>query len=93
MARKRKVPLRKCIVTNEMKPKEELIRIVRNKEGEISVDPSGKKSGRGAYVSKEIDVIEKAEQTGALNQQFKSKVDTVIYDRLKKLVLGESDGS
>lgn len=93
MARKRKVPLRKCIVTNEMKPKEELIRIVRNKEGEISVDPSGKKSGRGAYVSKEIDVIEKAAQTGALNQQFKSKVDTVIYDTLKKLVLGESDGS
>jgi len=44
MAKKRKIPLRKCVVLNEMKPKEEMIRVVRNKEGEVFVDPSGKKN-------------------------------------------------
>ena len=50
----RKVPLRKCIATQEMKSKRELVRIVRSKEGEVSIDLSGKKSGRGAYLSKAL---------------------------------------
>ena len=49
--KQRKVPLRKCIVTNEMKPKKELIRVVRSPEGEVSIDQTGKKNGRGAYIS------------------------------------------
>ena len=48
--KKRKIPTRKCILTNEMFAKKDLLRIVKNKEGEISVDPTGKKAGRGAYV-------------------------------------------
>ncbi len=48
----RKVPLRKCVATQEMKSKRELVRIVRSKEGEVSIDLTGKKSGRGAYLSK-----------------------------------------
>ena len=51
MNNRKKVPLRKCIVTGEMKPKKELVRIVRSKEGEVSIDLTGKKSGRGAYLS------------------------------------------
>jgi len=45
---KRKIPMRKCVVSGEMKPKKEMVRIVRNKEGEVSIDPTGKKNGRGA---------------------------------------------
>src|SRR5690625_1892082 len=89
MVSKRKVPLRKCIVTNEMKPKEELLRVVRNKEGEVFVDPSGKKNGRGAYITNDLTVIEQAEKTGVLNQQFKTKSDATIYAQLKRLVIGK----
>jgi predicted RNA-binding protein YlxR (DUF448 family) len=91
MAKKRKTPLRKCVVMNEMKPKEEMIRIVRNKEGEVFVDPSGKKNGRGAYLSKDIAVIEKAEKTHVLNQLFKVNVDSSIYEELKQVVNGKSN--
>lgn len=74
-----------------MKQKEALIRIVRNKEGEVFVDPSGKKNGRGAYLSKDIDVIEQAEKSGLLNQQFKTKIDQSIFDQLKDLVSGTAN--
>lgn len=86
MAKKRKIPLRKCIVTNEMKPKKELIRIVRNKEGEVFVDETGKKNGRGAYLSKNLDVIEKAEKSGVLSREFNTEVDVSIYEELKRTV-------
>ncbi|MFC4557161.1 RNase P modulator RnpM [Virgibacillus kekensis] len=88
MSQKRKVPLRKCIVTNEMKPKKELIRIVRNKEGEVFVDPTGKKNGRGAYVSNDVEVIEKAKKTGIIGRQLNTKVDLSIYDDLKNVAEG-----
>lgn len=89
MAQKRKIPERKCIVTNEMKPKKELIRIVRNKDGEVFVDETGKKNGRGAYLSKDLSVIEKAEKTNALNRQLNTQVDTSIFDELKQLISGK----
>lgn len=60
MATNKKVPLRKCVVTGEMLPKKSMIRIVRSKEGVVSVDPTGKMSGRGAYVSKSEEVVEMA---------------------------------
>ena len=60
----RKIPLRKCIVTNEMKPKKELIRIVRSPEGEVSLDPSGKKNGRGAYLSNDEQVFSTCKEKG-----------------------------
>lgn len=88
MVKKRKVPLRKCIVTHEMKPKEELIRVVRNKEGGVFVDPTGKKNGRGAYLSKDLSVIDKAMDTHILNQQFKTNIDNEIYEELRQIVEG-----
>ena len=86
MARKRKIPLRKCIVSNEMKPKEDMIRIVRNKEGQVFIDPTGKQNGRGAYLSKDLAVIKKAQETDALSQQFQTKVDPSTYEELKEMV-------
>ena len=60
----KKVPLRKCVATGEQLPKKELIRIVKNKEGEVSVDPTGKKNGRGAYLKRSLDAIELAKKYG-----------------------------
>ncbi|MFG6115078.1 RNase P modulator RnpM [Halobacillus sp. MO56] len=85
MAASRKVPLRKCVVTKEMKPKQQLIRVVRNKEGEVFVDPTGKKNGRGAYVSKDTKVIETAQDQDVLSRQLNTKVDVSIYEELKEI--------
>ncbi|WP_068672363.1 RNase P modulator RnpM [Oceanobacillus sp. Castelsardo] len=86
MVKKRKIPERKCVVTNEMMPKKELIRVVRNKDGEVSVDPTGKKNGRGAYLTKNLDVIVEAEKSNILNRHLNAEVDSSVYDELKKMV-------
>lgn len=84
MARKRRIPERKCVVTGEMRPKKELIRVVRNKEGEVFVDPTGKQNGRGAYLTVDLDVIAKAEETNALGRALKAEIDPAIYDQLRE---------
>ncbi|MFD2657162.1 RNase P modulator RnpM [Gracilibacillus thailandensis] len=89
MAKKRKVPLRKCVVTQEMMPKGSLIRVVKTKEGEVFVDPTSKRNGRGAYVSKDLQVIDKAEKNGALEKQLEIKIPQEIYDELRKQIEGE----
>ncbi|WP_163579920.1 RNase P modulator RnpM [Gracilibacillus saliphilus] len=89
MAKKRKVPLRKCVITQEMMPKGSLIRVVKTKEGEVFVDPTGKRNGRGAYVSKDLQVIDKAEKNGALEKQLEIKIPQEIYDELRKQIEGE----
>ncbi|RDW19518.1 DUF448 domain-containing protein [Oceanobacillus arenosus] len=91
MVKQRKTPERKCIITNEMKPKKDLIRVVRNKEGEVFVDPTGKKNGRGAYLSRDLDVIVKAEKSNALNRQLNTEVDASIYEELRILVTGNAN--
>jgi hypothetical protein len=85
MKAKRKIPERKCVVTGEMKPKKDLIRVVRNKEGDVFVDPTGKKNGRGAYLTGTIEVIEQAEKTNALAQSLNTKIGPEIYEELKKI--------
>lgn len=81
----KKIPLRKCVVTNEMRPKNELIRIVRNKEGELFVDPTGKQNGRGAYLILDESIINQARQTEVLNKQLQTKVPDEIFDELLTL--------
>ncbi len=66
-----------------------MIRIVRNKEGEVSVDVTGKKNGRGAYLSKNKSVIEQARKTNALNKILNAEVSPTIYDELEALVEGD----
>ena len=80
----RKVPLRKCIGCGEMKDKRELVRIVRNKEGEISVDLTGKKPGRGAYICKDTACLTKAEKAKRLSKAFSVPIAPEIYDALRK---------
>lgn len=91
MVQKRKTPMRKCVVTNEMKPKKELIRVVRNKEGDVSVDLTGKKNGRGAYLTIDSDVVNQAETTGILNRQLNTEVEPSIYDELRQIVKEKSN--
>ncbi|MBQ0139349.1 MAG: YlxR family protein [Kurthia sp.] len=78
----RKVPLRKCSGTNEMFPKKEMIRVVRSKEGEVSVDETGKKSGRGAYVSKTEAAVAAAKKKNAFRNQLEVEIPEHIYDDL-----------
>lgn len=82
--KQRKIPLRKCTGCNEMKNKKEMIRIVRDQEGNFSLDFHGKKPGRGAYICKEIACLEKAEKNKGLERSFKAAVDKSIYEELKK---------
>ncbi|MCO6017915.1 MULTISPECIES: RNase P modulator RnpM [Carnobacterium] len=79
---KRKIPMRKCVVTNEMKPKKEMIRIVRNKEGLVSIDPTGKLPGRGAYVSIEPTVVQKAWDKRVLDRQINATITEEFYQEL-----------
>lgn len=82
MATQKKIPMRKCVATNEMFPKKEMIRVVRSKEGEVSVDPSGKKSGRGAYLSKSVEAVEVAKKKNSLGTQLDVKIPETVYDDL-----------
>lgn len=80
----RKIPLRKCIGCGEMKDKRTLVRIVRNKEGEISVDFTGKKPGRGAYICKNVACLNKAEKVKRLERAFSTKIEPEIYDTMRR---------
>ena len=80
----KKIPLRMCTGCSEMKPKKELIRVVRSKEGEVSVDLTGKKAGRGAYVCKSQECLNKAYKTKRLSRNLEVQISEDIYNRLKE---------
>lgn len=80
----RKIPLRKCLATNEQLPKKELIRIVRNKEGIVSVDPTGKMNGRGAYLKKSNQALEIAKKKKALSRALSAEIPDTIFEELAK---------
>ena len=90
MSINKKVPLRKCVVTGEMLPKRSMIRVVRSKEGIVSVDPTGKLSGRGAYVSKSEEAVELARKKNILERQLEAKIPDEIYEELITLIRRES---
>ncbi|MBD8134026.1 YlxR family protein [Bacillus sp. CFBP 13597] len=91
MNNRKKTPMRKCVATGEMKPKKELIRIVRSKEGEVSLDPTGKKSGRGAYLTLDRDVIELAKKKNVLANHLSTQIDSSLYEQLLELVNKEKN--
>ena len=77
-----KVPQRKCIACQDRDNKKELIRIVKNKEGEIFIDLTGKANGRGAYICKDCECLKKAIKSKALNRAFKMEVPDEVYEKL-----------
>ena len=79
----RKIPMRSCVVTREKYPKQELIRVVRTCDGSVVVDETGKQNGRGAYLKKDLSVIEKAEKSNILNKHLETVVPKEIFEELK----------
>lgn len=82
----RKMPERTCVITKEKTLKKDLLRVVRNKEGIVSVDLTGKTNGRGAYLKKDLDVINKARQTKALDRILEVEIPESIYDEMIKII-------
>ena len=82
MAKQKKIPMRKCLATNESFPKKEMFRIVRTPEGKVLVDDSGKANGRGAYLSKTREAIAIAKQKSILDRHLEVKVSDEIYQEL-----------
>lgn len=85
----RKIPMRMCAVTRERFPKQELLRIIVTKEGLVEVDPTGKKNGHGAYIKKDLEVLEKAKKTKALERALETKLNDDIYEEIKRIIKGE----
>lgn len=84
MAVKKKIPMRKCVGCGEMKPKKELMRILKTETGEFLVDADGKKNGRGAYICRSVDCFRKAVKSKGLERSFKQQIPEEVYDRLEK---------
>ena len=87
----KKIPLRKCTGCGEMKPKRELVRVVRSPEGEISLDLIGKAAGRGAYVCRSAACLRAARKARRLEKAFACTIPEDIYDRMEK-EMDECDG-
>lgn len=85
----KRVPLRKCTGCGEMKPKKELLRIVRSPEGEISLDPTGRKPGRGAYICPQVACLQQACKAHRLEKAFSAAVPPEVYGRLEKELNGD----
>lgn len=82
----KKIPLRTCIVTKEVLPKQELFRVVINKDKEVSIDITGKQNGRGAYLKKDINVINKAKNLKILDKKLEVEIEEKLYEDLINLI-------
>lgn len=82
----KKIPTRSCVVTREKYPKQELIRVVRTPEGNVVVDLTGKQNGRGAYLKRDLSIIEKAEKNKILNKHLEIEVPKEIFEELKNII-------
>ena len=96
--KQRKIPLRKSVVSGEMKPKKEMIRSTRSKEGEVSIDPTGKMPGRGAYVSLEPaevqqawdkKILDRALETTLTDEFYQELLDYVTHQKARKELFGK----
>ena len=84
--KQRKIPMRTCIITKEKLRKEELIRVIRNNLGNVEIDLTGKKNGRGAYLKKDLEVFKKARSSKILEKVLGVEIKEELYDELDNLV-------
>lgn len=80
----RKVPMRMCTGCGQMKPKRELVRVVKSQDGEIALDLTGKKAGRGAYVCRDIECLQKARKARRLEKAFSCRIPDEVYDSMEE---------
>ena len=90
MEKIKKIPMRQCLGCNEHKPKIELLRVVRSPEGEISLDFHGKKSGRGAYICRDIKCLRRARKSGRIGKNLDCEIGEAVYDAMEREL--EADG-
>lgn len=79
----RKIPTRQCLGCNEHKPKKELLRVLRTPEGEITLDFTGKKSGRGAYICYDVKCLKKARKSKRIDKSLETAIPDEIYDKME----------
>lgn len=78
------IPLRKCLGCDEMLGKKGMLRVVKTKEGDISIDETGKKNGRGAYICRDMDCFNKAQKKHSLERSLKCSISEEIYEKLRQ---------
>lgn len=83
----KKIPLRTCMGCNEKKPKKELVRIVKNKDGEIFIDRTGKADGRGAYICDSIECLEKVIKSKRLERVLEIQIPEEVYNKLRGVII------
>ena len=82
----KKIPLRRCIVTKEQLPKKELLRIVKDKDGNVSIDLIGKANGRGAYIKKDLEVLKLAKDKKILDRALEVHIEDTLYDEIEEII-------
>ena len=82
----KKIPMRSCVITKEKLPKQELLRIVRTTDINVVVDDSGKINGRGAYIKKDIEVLEKAIKSKALERHLEVSISDEVYEEIRNKI-------
>ena len=82
----KKIPLRRCVVTKEQMPKSELFRIVRDKENNVFVDQTGKAGGRGAYIKKDLNVLNTARSKKILEKNLEISIKDELYEEIEKII-------
>lgn len=83
-----KIPMRTCTITKEKLPKKELLRIVRTPEGEVKIDLTGKINGRGAYIKKDLSVLERARKSKVLERHLEVEIKDEVYEEIKQVIGG-----
>ena len=82
----KKIPLRRCVITKEQLPKQELLRIVKNKENEVFLDLTGKANGRGAYIKKDVNVLKTAKDKKLLERALETQINEEVYEEIEKVI-------
>ena len=84
----KKIPMRQCLGCNEHKPKAELLRVVKSPEGEISLDFKGKKSGRGAYICRDLKCLRRARKSKRIDRNLDTVIPESVYDAMEQELEG-----
>lgn len=82
----KKIPLRTCVITKERLPKKELLRVVRTPEGQVVVDEVGKINGRGAYIKRDVQVLEQARKKKVLERHLECTINDDVYEEIKQML-------
>lgn len=86
----KKIPMRMCLGCNEMKNKRDMLRVVKSPEGNVSLDFTGKKSGRGAYICKTLECFEAARRAKRFERSLSCRIDEKVYEELKNEFAAEN---